>query len=302
MRYEIKMILEDFYHFLKKPYEQFNESISIKQKWTILLSILLLDFALVFISGGIISFINSYLIKLDSNPLENSLNNKSIIEILFLVVVLIPFIEELLFRFPLKYERNLLFQFFDYLTKNRTKLFWIKNFRFFFYSFATLFALVHLSNYANNSILFFIIAPIIILPQFIGGLALGYIRLRLGFFWGVLQHGIYNFVVFAPLLLFFNVNTLVDIDNSDFTLQIESLEFGLDNISEIKRYQSEINIDSIIATNYPLKYIAENLNSSDSTLLKSSTLINLRYINKTNSKDPNELILIELIKEFNSKE
>ena len=140
------------------------------------------------------------------------------------------------------------------------------------------------------------------MPQFIGGLALGYIRLRLGFFWGVLQHGIYNFVVFAPLLLFFNVNTLVDIDNSDFTLQIESLEFGLDNISEIKRYQSEINIDSIIATNYPLKYIAENLNSSDSTLLKSSTLINLRYINKTNSKDPNELILIELIKEFNSKE
>lgn len=296
MRYEIKTIVEDFYHFLKKPQELFTESISTVQKWKIVFCILLVDFALVFISSGIILFIESNIFELDSNPIESIFDNKGAIQILLIASVFIPFIEELIFRFPLTYKRNLLLHFVNYLTKNKARPFWNKNFRFFFYLSAVLFGLMHLANYSNTNMLFYMLAPLIILPQFIGGISLGYVRLRLGFFWGVLQHGLYNFILFIIPLVFFNVTTIVDIDNKDYTLKIEKLEFGLDNPSDLKRHQSELIIDSIIATNYPVKFLAKILNSKDAVLLKKSKRINFRFINKSNLKDPDSIVLTALKK------
>ena len=294
MRYEIKTIVEDFYRFIKNPKELFTESISNAQKWKIVFSILLVGFALVFISSAIISFIELNIFELDSNPIESIFDNKGVIQILLLASLFIPFIEELIFRFPLKYERNLLFHFADYLTKNKALPFWNKNFKFFFYLSAVLFGLMHLTNYSNTNTLFYVLAPLIILPQFIGGISLGYIRLRLGFFWGVLQHGLYNFILFIIPLAFFNVTTIVDIDNKDYTLNIEKLEFGLDKPSDFKRHQSELIIDSIIATNYRVKFLVENLNSKDSILLKNSKRINFRFVNKSNLNNLDSIVLTAL--------
>ncbi|MDD3772547.1 MAG: hypothetical protein PHC38_07820 [Weeksellaceae bacterium] len=109
MHYEIKTIVEDFYLFLKNPQEIFTESLSAKQKWKVLSSILLLDFTLVIIVSGILSFIDSFLFKLESN--EDILSNNGVFSILIIAAIFVPLIEELIFRFALKYDRNLLFQF-----------------------------------------------------------------------------------------------------------------------------------------------------------------------------------------------
>lgn len=298
MCYEIKNIVKDFYLFLKKPQEIFTESLSAKQKWKILFSILLLDFILVIIASGILSFIDSFLFKLESDQFEDVFSNKGVFSIILIASIFVPLIEELIFRFALKYERNLLFHFFDFLSNNKAKILWLKNFRIFFYLSAILFALTHLTNYSNNSIFFYIVAPLIVLPQFIGGITLGYLRLKLGFFWGVLQHGLYNLIIFSFGILFFNTNQLTKITNADYSLEINTLELGLNKPIKLEKYESGYRIDSIIGNNITVKELAEILNSSDNILLKKSTRLNIHFINKTNSKNPESIILNELKKEF----
>ena len=298
MRYEIKTIIKDFYHFLKQPQEIFTHSLSAKQKWEILLSILLLDFILVIIAYGILSFIDSFLFKLESDQLEDVFSNKGVFSIILIAAIFVPLIEELIFRFPLKYERNLLFHFFDFLSNNKAKKLWLKHFRKIFYLSTILFALIHLTNYSNNNIFFYILAPLIVLPQFIGGITLGYLRLKLGFFWGVLQHGLYNLIIFSFGILFFNTIQLTKITNADYSLEINILELGLNNPIKLETYKSEDRIDSIIGNNIMVKELAEILNSTDNNLLEKSKRLNIRFINKTNSKNPESIIINELKKEF----
>lgn len=290
----------NFFKFLKNPHEKFNETLSIKQKWEVLFSILVLDFILVLSVSVITSIIDSYLFELKSDPIEDFFANKEAFLILTLAAIVVPFIEELLFRLPLKYERNLVFHFFDFLTKQRAKTFWNKHFKIFFYFSAILFALVHLSNFSNTNTLFYILAPLIILPQFIGGLTLGYIRLKLGFFWAILQHGLYNFILFSVAILFLNSSKLTNITTNNYALEIHKIEFGFNKPIALEIYKSEHRIDSIIGNNTTIKDIAALLNSTDTILLKQSTRIHIRFINKTNSQNPETIILDELKKEFKS--
>ena len=294
----MKNIAINFFNFLRNPQEKFNETLSIKQKWEVLFSILLLDFILVISASAITSFIDSFLFELKSDPLEDFFSNKEAFSILILAAIVVPFIEELIFRFFLKYERNLPFHFLDYLTNNSVKTFWFKHFGIFFYISAILFALMHLSNFSNTNTLFYILAPLILLPQFIGGITLGYIRLKLGFFWGVLQHGLYNLILFSIAILFLNNEELTNITTTDYSLEISKLELGLNKPIKLATYKSEERIDSIIGNNTTVKDLADILDSTDTILLKSSKRINIRFINKTNSKNPKTIILDELKKHF----
>jgi membrane protease YdiL (CAAX protease family) len=108
---------------------------------------------------------------------------------LLMVVVIVPFIEELLFRLYLRFKDNNLTHFVILLASvtgkvNKHK---IKT----FYFSAIMFALFHLSNYELNSLVFFL-SPILIAPQFIAGLFLGYLRIKYNLFVGYFMHAIHN--------------------------------------------------------------------------------------------------------------
>lgn len=73
----------------------------------------------------------------------------------------------------------------------------------FFYLNSILFGLLHISNFYSsipNKLLVF--TPIYVLPQIIGGIFFGYIRLKNGFLWGVALHCIFN----LPASLIFYLN------------------------------------------------------------------------------------------------
>jgi hypothetical protein len=56
----------------------------------------------------------------------------------------------------------------------------------YYYLGTLLFALAHLGNYAQQPPLCAVL--LLVLPQLIGGLAYGYLRIQLGFWYGVLEH------------------------------------------------------------------------------------------------------------------
>ncbi|MCS6906768.1 MAG: CPBP family glutamic-type intramembrane protease [Anaerolineales bacterium] len=63
---------------------------------------------------------------------------------------------------------------------------------FYFYLSVIAFGLVHLTNYTDAGPWWY--GPILVLPQLVGGLAFGYLRIRLGFWYAVLAHMLANLI------------------------------------------------------------------------------------------------------------
>lgn len=107
------------------------------------------------------------------------------------------------------------------MAENRDKfLSW--NYPYFFYSLTILFALIHFSNfsYSASNLLF---APILVLPQFIGGFFMGFIRIKQGFIWSFFLHALHNAIFILPVLLFPSINNpklIEKIDKDDYTFEV----------------------------------------------------------------------------------
>ncbi|MFH1224932.1 MAG: hypothetical protein V1676_03960 [Candidatus Diapherotrites archaeon] len=83
------------------------------------------------------------------------------------------------------------------LGEKRLAAFYAKRFGRIFYFFTAMFAAYHLFNYANiGGVLF--LAPLLVLPQFMGGLFLGFVRMRYGLKWSALGHLMHNIAVMSP--------------------------------------------------------------------------------------------------------
>lgn len=122
----------------------------------------------------IFGFIEAFgLIDMKQHAMKELTENFSKSTIFFLAVVMAPIVEELIFRAPLTLFKN----------KN--------TFKVFFYVFAILFGIVHLSNFTitKNVIL---LAPLLVAPQIILGGYLGFIRIRFGLLWSIALHASYN--------------------------------------------------------------------------------------------------------------
>jgi hypothetical protein len=83
------------------------------------------------------------------------------------------------------------------LSFNRSRDFFNKHFRFFFYSIALLFALLHIFNFTGVTGPVTFLAVFFVLPQLVLGIILGYVRLTYGFIYAVLFHAVVN----LPVLL-----------------------------------------------------------------------------------------------------
>ncbi|MEM9091824.1 MAG: CPBP family intramembrane glutamic endopeptidase [Cyanobacteria bacterium P01_F01_bin.53] len=71
--------------------------------------------------------------------------------------------------------------------------------RIIFYLSALLFGVLHITNYDASV---WALLPLLVLPQFVVGLWLGFIRLRYGFRWAVLAHAFHNGCLLLPMALF----------------------------------------------------------------------------------------------------
>ena len=210
----VKQQFADLAKFLKHPSEKssINQSTSFKVKTFLLFFV----FEIVIINaiGPLMDIVTQWFnVDVGSHKILELLNNSSYLVLFFSVAVFAPLVEEFIFRFPLRYRRNYLLLFFVSIIK-LTRLVkpvtlhrffyknWHKFYGFVFYLSAILFGAVHLQNFSNWRNLFFIL-PILVMPQFILGIFLGYLRVKFGIWWAVMLHAIHNFVLvtFAFVLM-----------------------------------------------------------------------------------------------------
>ena len=232
-----------FYNFLKHPQQNiFKEKLSSENFTPVLLS-----YYFIFFCGILIMAPLAAMAGLESIPHKlNELQDISWWKLLLLAVITQPFLEELFFRFPLKYSRALLLlictmigmitylvlskfdlpalpvhmdtrttlSFFVVLILSigvivytygergyeKAKTITTNFFPHLFYAVAVYFAFVHFFNFevTGNQWLF---TPIMVLPQFIIGLYVGYTRLKYGFLSAVVIHMINNLIPLSIMLL-----------------------------------------------------------------------------------------------------
>lgn len=94
---------------------------------------------------------------------------------------------------------------FDYMY-HKTSFFWNKNKKTIFLTFLFIYALMHVNNY-KLSYYYVIVFPLIVLPQFISGIFLSFVRIRFGFIFSVIFHFLINLLAILPkiiLLLFYD--------------------------------------------------------------------------------------------------
>ncbi|GAB5526649.1 MAG: hypothetical protein Roseis2KO_45210 [Roseivirga sp.] len=151
-------------------------------------------------------------------------------QFVLMAVLLAPPLEEFLFRLPLRYSRRnlriwlvftalfalafqyivslILFGFWLYwLSLGKNRHFEVKIMRFYkrygvviFWFFTLFFAAIHLSNFTAKDLPLHLYLPAVV-PQIIAGISLGVTRLRLGFWWAMLLHALFNLIVTLPTLL-----------------------------------------------------------------------------------------------------
>lgn len=176
-----------------------------------------------------------------TNAIEDLARTVPIWEIIMLAVVLAPLWEEAAFRLPLRYTPiNLAIPFslgmmlvflslIDHqvlpaeaalpllvgiIVLGMLLRFWLKQrnaktihtiyekwIGWLFYGLALAFGLIHIGNFTSLSGQAWLLTPILVLPQTVIGVFLGFIRLRYGFWWAVFTHGFHNACAITPLLL-----------------------------------------------------------------------------------------------------
>lgn len=302
----------EFISFLKNPKDVKDSNQTAKKKITRLVYFLIFDLLL-----GILSIlINLLFEKLNwINSVDNQNDDMASMPfwlLLFSTIIIAPLLEELIFRYPLRFKSNIVLNFFITIfscfnknyslkLKNRLKVFWSKKFGILFYLSAILFGLIHLTNYNDLGDTTFILWPILILSQLFAGVLIGYLRIKHNLFIGFCLHAFSNAILILTFFFTFGVSSdIINEKNENFSLQIKEINFNAPDFQKIKKQ------DTLVYQNQPLRYIISQfyhinpllIDSNKPSKLKSK--INLEFINLSNlSQDNrNDTILKYLAKGF----
>lgn len=282
----IKNTLTDLLHFLKKPNDK-QVNLSAKQKIKFLLILLFAELLITFViilplDSGINELI---LIKTDKFDYKTDTFSSTF---LFFVLI-IPFLEEVFFRYFLRYKG----------IKSRiiSRKNWDVIFPYLVYLFTVSFGFIHVSNYLNTDIVFYLISPLLIFSQLFGGLIITYIRVRSNFLMGIYYHCIWNFIfaIAIPVLEYqFSKPYTEKTEKYNISI-IEKPFFNKEEEQTIKIDSMKNIIKKIEVKQYSLQSVLDTLSNKNKYYV-DDILIDLSY-NSKNGISKEEFIKI-LRKEY----
>lgn len=177
----------------------------------------------------------------------------------FMVIIiagLAPVVEELIFRYPLKFIQNRGLKVAVYLS-------------------SIAFGLYHLSNYANQEILFYALSPIIVGSQLLGGFLLAYLRLKQGVSWSILAHATFNAMMIIPSALLFQGKTVIDYTTSDYTILVKEYTY-LERPSHMRIGRTQDGIDTVIVRQMGLQTVLDSVVTTNA-YYADNTLIDIDF-------------------------
>ena len=263
----MKQILHDFWNFIKAPRDiQYTENDK-KYKWKVLLTLFVCELLFLIVYLPIYAVVEKFI------TIEEAFDESfDMFTSFFLFVLLVPFLEELVFRYFLR-RRGIM----SFLFSEKT---WHKIFPVIFYTSVLTFGFVHITNYELTNIWILIAAPILVFTQIIGGFVMSYLRIKFNFWMGFLYHALWNFVAFFIIdgsYYLLNIGK-VEVKNDNYELVIEPQQFL--SLTESIKTEYTAGIDTIYifkAKFQNTKEILDIVSPDDKNYKGSSALINLDF-------------------------
>lgn len=301
MFHTIKETFTDLLFFVKNPKALQDDDQTTSLKLKRLFSILAIDLPITAILATLIFGLEELgFVDTDNHMMNDLIESTPVIVILFLTVIIVPFIEELIFRLFLKWERNYLLQLFIAIfpkTKETLFRFWRTYFGYVFYFSVIVFGFVHITNYEMGTIPLWTI-PILVLPQLFAGIIIGYLRVRYNFMYGFFMHALHNAIFISMALL--GMDSLndkdVQITNDSFTLSIESAPTEKNSLI---KYTTG---DTIQFKAVGLKEIISTLNKKEVAAIETNNTkslnekLNLIFVNTSGREINKDSLLLDELK------
>lgn len=276
---------------------------------------------------------------MDENKVSEFIDTMPVWVVFLMAAIAAPVWEELVFRFPLKYREvtinifvglllvialgaavynttligkiifisiivalAILYSVFSKRILRFLQDIWQNKFPVVFYCFTLAFALIHLRNYPSGwtTVLLF---PILVLPQFVIGLFMGYVRIKLGIGWSIAFHALHN-AIFVGVALFGLGNQFepLHVEKAEYTLTINKSESGkYDEITYI------VDREKIEFKNHNFKFVVAELIDKDSKYVEfdntlfAKTRLNIVFkpaVSYKNEKEARETVLKEMKKAY----
>ncbi|ALR31991.1 hypothetical protein ATE47_16345 [Chryseobacterium sp. IHB B 17019] len=267
---QLKNDFVNFISFIKRP-NDFQLEIPARRKFSMIFNFLIIETIFTFLVVFPILFLVKKLISTKSlNPDDLNIPDTLLFRFL-LAVVAAPIAEELLLRYPLRY--NILF------SKLITREKWNRIFPFLVYFLSSIFGLLHLTNYANDSWKFYALLPLILISQICGGFILSYIRIRLNIFYSILYHCIWN-ASFAIVLPFLTItfNDPYTYSGKHYDIKIQEQAFFNENKPKtLKLNEAGEKIYTLDAQQYQLQKISDTIYGKGKYIADEEAWINISF-------------------------
>lgn len=237
-----------FLIFLKKPNDQ-QIHLSTKNRFSLIFKLLILELLFTLIIVLPINYLINKFITIKNPSLDYRFN--TIYAIILLMVLIVPFLEEIMFRSILRYHL--------FFAKKISREKWNRYFPFLVYTMSIAFGLVHASNYYNDSLTFYILSPLILLSQLSGGFVLSYIRVRINFYYGFIYHALWNLMaaLIIPSIVLLVSSPIKD-HSKNYSLEID--EKILFNQNELQSISLKIENNKIYKINAEQLYLQDIIN------------------------------------------
>ena len=208
----IVMTFHALWRFIKKPVELSEDKASLQLKIGTCGALFLIQIPPLLVLMALVGGLEQLgLWDEDMHSLQKIFQEMEPVLIFFFAVIVAPLFEEVMFRLILRFRSNFLILWSIHigvalhlgqkrsLLKTARKV-WDKFYGRVFYLMTMAFGLMHIMNF-EPSLNIYLLAPILVAPQILIGINLGYLRVRFGLIWSILFHAFYNGVLMSIALL-----------------------------------------------------------------------------------------------------
>ena len=208
----IVMTFHALWRFIKKPVELSEDKASLQLKIGTCGALFLIQIPPLLVLMALVGGLEQLgLWDEDMHSLQKIFQEMEPVLIFLFAVIVAPLFEEVMFRLILKFRSNFLILWSIHigvalhlgqkrsLLKTARKV-WDKFYGWIFYLMAVAFGLMHIMNF-EPSLNIYLLAPILVAPQILIGINLGYLRVRFGLIWSILFHAFYNGILMSIALL-----------------------------------------------------------------------------------------------------
>jgi hypothetical protein len=208
----IVLTFHALWRFIKKPVELSEDKASLQLKIGTCGALFLIQIPPLLVLMSLISGLEQLgLWEENMHSLQKIFQEMEPVLIFFFAVIMAPLLEEVMFRLILRFRSNFLILWSIHigvalhlgqkrsLLKTARKV-WDKFYGWMYYLMTVAFGLMHIMNF-EPSLNIYLLAPILVAPQILIGINLGYLRVRFGLIWSILFHAFYNGILMSIALL-----------------------------------------------------------------------------------------------------